>query len=90
MSDNRDFFENDKKSYSRFQKEELQSQKDDLIIYILNELSSETEESLQESISEIKRLTGYELTLDAAKLIRRISVRLQTNKNEESKSVGLR
>lgn len=70
-------FSNEKKSYYRFDEQQIEGQKIELINYILTELSDDSVESLQEGIMEIKKLTGYEFTLEEAFRIRKSAINEQ-------------
>lgn len=50
--------------------EEIEMQRNELIIYILTFLTEETEESLTTSINDIEQITGIKLNLQQAMIIR--------------------
>lgn len=81
-----DFMEKRKSSYYRFGDLELREQKDAVAVYILTELSNDSIASINEGINEVKRLTGYDLNLDSALLIRRLARELKDKTLNEDKS----
>lgn len=83
-SDARIFMDNDKVLLSRFSQAEILEQKDEIVIYILTELTGESLESLEESIEEIRAITGYELSIEAARIIRRLAMQFKMTKEERN------
>lgn len=72
-TDKTNFFDAKKSSYYRFTKQEIMEQKIELEEYILSMLTSADLTSIQESIKEIKDLTGIELSLEKAIELKRLA-----------------
>ncbi len=85
-SENNIFLQNDevRRNYNRFSKRELLEQKRELIFYIIRKLTSYDMSSIQESIQEIKELTGIELTMDEIIQIKCLNA-LPTDDTEQEK-----
>lgn len=83
-SDEKSYMDNDKLVYSRFNSDEIVDQKDEIVVYILTELTDDSLDSIEKSIRDIKFITGYELSIESAMFIRRLAKRLKMVKAEES------
>ncbi len=79
------FMDKDSAAFYIFTESEIFDQKDEMVVYMLTKLTNPTVKSLQESILEIKKLTGYNISIEAAMLIRRLGRYLEyKNAQEES------
>lgn len=79
------FLKSSNENYLRFSKEELEQQRIDLLFYIITELSSSNISSLQESIKEIKALTGINISLEKAIELKQLANHPTTSAKEKKK-----
>lgn len=71
MDTNRDIMSKTSDVFNRFTKDEMVDQRDELTLFFLTDLFDE--DNIEEVLDEIKKIVGYDLTVDAAMLIRRLA-----------------
>lgn len=71
-TDSKNFFKEMGGIHCCFSEAEINEQSDEVAVYILSVLSDDNLESINSSIDDIKDLLGYELSIEAALIIRRL------------------
>lgn len=71
MNTNRDIMSKTPDVFYRFTKDEMVDQRDNLTLFFLTDLFDD--DNIEKTLDEIKKIVGYDLTVDAAMLIRRLT-----------------
>lgn len=81
ITDSKNFFKEMGGIHCCFSEAEINEQSDEVAVYILSVLSDDNLESINRSIDDIKDLLGYELSIEAALIIRRLVKKMNSKEN---------